>query len=152
MECAYVRAVLSAFFCGLTIVVDNQKNSAGDIALSFNNQEIYHLIRDAGIRAEMLLALLSASPSSSDVLRLQSTDATAAGSTDVYLTSKLTFKSDEHGQEICVVNAGDDEEVGVMMGWERPIMEETVKALVPDTNVTGLRVLNVGFGLGMVGF
>ncbi|KAF9019028.1 arginine methyl transferase [Hymenopellis radicata] len=133
--------------------LDNQKNSAGDIALSFNNQEIYHSIRDAGIRAEMLLALLSASsapPSSSGVLHIQSTDSTAAGSTDVYLTSKLTFKTDEHGQEICVVNAGGEEEVGVMMGWERPIMEQTVKALVPETNVSGLRVLNVGFGLGII--
>ncbi|KAF8918994.1 hypothetical protein CPB85DRAFT_1373636 [Mucidula mucida] len=105
--------------------LDNLKNSAGDIALSFNNQEIYHLIRDAGIRAEMLLAYY------------------LPGSTDVYLTSKLTFKSDEHGQEICVVNAGDDEEVGTHHGGNG-------QSTCPDTNADGLRVLNVGFGLGMI--
>jgi len=33
------------------VVVDNMKNTAGDIALSFNDEEIYALIRDAGIRA-----------------------------------------------------------------------------------------------------
>jgi len=31
--------------------VDYLKNTAGDIALSFNNAEIYSLIRDAGIRS-----------------------------------------------------------------------------------------------------
>jgi hypothetical protein len=33
------------------VLVDYLRNTAGDIALSFNNEEIYILIRDAGIRA-----------------------------------------------------------------------------------------------------
>ena len=101
----------------------------------------------------MLLAILNASgggsASASNVLRLQNTDTTATGSTDAFLASKLTFKQDEYGQEICVVKSGD-EEVGVMMGWETPIMEETVRALCPIDR-PGLKVLNVGFGLGIVG-
>lgn len=133
--------------------MDNQKNSAGDIALSFNDEDTYLVIRDAGIRSEMLLAILNASggasASSPNVLRLQNTDTTATGSTDAFLASKLTFKQDEYGQEICVVKSGD-EEVGVMMGWETPIMEETVRALCPIDR-PGLKVLNVGFGLGIVG-
>lgn len=31
--------------------VDNMKNTAGDIALSFGNEEIYTAVRNAGIRA-----------------------------------------------------------------------------------------------------
>ena len=103
-------------------------------------------------------------------LVLKATDYTAAGSTDTYLTAPLHYRKDEHGQEICVVKVGDDEEVGVMMGWERPISEfrpiaymavaeiwqskvrETVKKLCSDHEnfQDGLKVLNVGFGLGIV--
>jgi protein arginine N-methyltransferase 2 len=35
----------------LGYTVDNLKNTAGDIALSFNDEETYTLIRDAGIRS-----------------------------------------------------------------------------------------------------
>ena len=53
-------------------------------------------------------------------LVLQTTDATAAGSTHEFLNSKLSFRVDESGQEVCFVMSGEDE-VGVMMGWEKPI-------------------------------
>ena len=53
-------------------------------------------------------------------LVLQTTDPTAAGSTDEFLQSKLSFRVDEHGQEVCFVKSAE-EEVGVMMGWEKPI-------------------------------
>jgi len=51
---------------------------------------------------------------------LKAQDDTAAGSNAAFLKSNLVFKSDEHGQEVCLVKAGD-EEVGVMMGWETEI-------------------------------
>jgi len=45
----------------------------------------------------------------------------------------------------------EDSEVGVMMGWEREIMRDTVKHLCPASKVRrGLKVLNIGFGLGIV--
>ena len=53
-------------------------------------------------------------------LVLQTTDPTAAGSTEEFLNSKLSFRVDEYGQEVCFVMSGE-EEVGVMMGWEKPI-------------------------------
>jgi protein arginine N-methyltransferase 2 len=38
-----------------------------------------------------------------------------------------------------------------MMGWERIIMRRTVEALCHDhPSASSLRVLNVGFGLGIV--
>lgn len=46
---------------------------------------------------------------------------------DAFLNAHLRFTTDEHGQEVCLVNTGknEDEEVGVMMGWERGISELT---------------------------
>lgn len=44
-----------------------------------------------------------------------------------------------------------EEEVGVMMGWEKGIMEETVHKLCHNHQQSQeLKVLNVGFGLGIV--
>jgi len=47
---------------------------------------------------------------------------------------------------------GGEEEIGVMMGWEQGIMEETVKRLVEGhlKEKSGLTILNIGFGLGIV--
>lgn len=54
---------------------------------------------------------------------LKATDTTAAGSTEAFLTSQLKFVTDDKGQEICLLKVSDEEEVGVMMGWERGISE-----------------------------
>jgi len=55
-----------------------------------------------------------------------------------------------HGQHVCVLEA-DGEEIGVMMGWEKDIMRETVQKLCLDhPKASGLRVLNIGFGLGII--
>ncbi|KAG7098635.1 hypothetical protein E1B28_000552 [Marasmius oreades] len=101
----------------------------------------------------MLLGILSSksrpqSPANS--LILNNPDQTAAGSTSTFLKSKLSFVTDDQGQEICVVKA-ENEEIGVMMGWERGIMEETVRALCEGhPNLAGLRILNIGHGLGII--
>ncbi|KAF9529356.1 arginine methyl transferase [Crepidotus variabilis] len=131
--------------------VDYLNNTAGEIALSFNNEEIYTLIRDAGIRSELLLGILSkqtvADPAS---LILRSEDITAAGSSTTFLDSKLKYTTDRFGQEVCLVEV-DGDDVGVMMGWEREIMRETVQKLCQGHPKTSrLRVLNVGFGLGII--
>lgn len=134
--------------------VDHSNHTAGDIALSFNNAEIYTLIRDAGIRSEMLLAILSNDDSTESdpaTLVLRAKDDTAAGSSTAFLSSNLRFTKDVHGQDVCYVDAGG-QEVGVMMGWEKKIMQETVQRLCRDhQNARHLKVLNVGFGLGIVG-
>lgn len=92
--------------------------------MSLNNESCYNIVRDAGIRAELLLAALSDHEASADAnaLILRSEDTTAAGSLSAFLASHLRYSVDEHGQAICSVEAGG-EEVGVMMGWERDISE-----------------------------
>jgi protein arginine N-methyltransferase 2 len=83
---------------------------------------------------------------------IRPTDDTAAASTDAFLSSKLRFTVDDHGQDICMLDV-DGEEIGVMMGWEQTIMQETVASLTIDRDPTDtLKILNIGFGLGIVRF
>ncbi|KAH0827809.1 arginine methyl transferase [Lanmaoa asiatica] len=79
-------------------------------------------------------------------------DASAAGSTDAFLASRLQYTKDAKGQEICLLKLEDGGEVGVMMGWEREIMRKTVDELYSSHPKlgTGLKILNVGFGLGII--
>ncbi|GAA6062326.1 hypothetical protein JCM10212_006576 [Sporobolomyces blumeae] len=84
-----------------------------------------------------------------------------------YLSRPLRFVTDRSGQEIAL----DEEGNGVMMGWERPIMERTVDAMLAPgwsdrkgksrqelveseerDETEPLKVVNVGFGLGIVRF
>ncbi|KAJ7647280.1 arginine methyl transferase [Roridomyces roridus] len=129
--------------------VDYLHNTAADIALSFNDTEIYTLIRDAGLRAELLLAVLSSrgAPADTSAMILQANDTTALASTDAFLSSKLRFTVDQNGQEICMLDA-NGEEVGVMMGWEDGIMQETARTL--SSELERPKVINVGFGLGII--
>lgn len=74
----------------------------------------------------MLLSLLSSKESASDQaasIVLKAVDKTAAGSSEAFLASHLRYVKDPHGQEICLLQLEDGEEVGVMMGWERGISE-----------------------------
>ena len=99
----------------------------------------------------MLQSLLGsrAPESTTSNLVIRGEDDTGAASTEEFLKSKLRYTKDEHGQEICMLKINEDEEVGVMMGWERGIMEETVKRTTAGAKGS-LKVLNVGFGLGIV--
>lgn len=134
--------------------VDYLQNTAGDIALSYNDDEIYYAIRNEGIRAELLLNLLSSRgeppPDPSTNMIFQEIDETAAGASANFLSSEMRYTKDEFGQDICFVNV-NGEDIGVMMGWETPIMTETVQIIydsIPERD--NLRVLNVGFGLGII--
>jgi protein arginine N-methyltransferase 2 len=71
----------------------------------------------------MLLTLLSSKSEAPSSLILKVEDDSALGSTDTFLKSKLRYIRDEHGQEICFLDAGNGEEIGVMMGWEKGLSE-----------------------------
>ncbi|KAF8906497.1 hypothetical protein CPB84DRAFT_1813755 [Gymnopilus junonius] len=108
--------------------VDYLKNTAGDVALSFNNGAIYRVIRDAGIRSGASRISLSSN----------------------FHIANSEISVDKHGQNICLVEV-EGEDVGVMMGWEEGIMLKTVRKLCErHPKSSRLKVLNVGFGLGII--
>lgn len=71
--------------------------------------------------SEFILRALGASVDPPSAIRTD--DDTAAASLDTFLSSRLTFTMDAKGQDVCMVKAGDNAEVGVMMGWEKPISQ-----------------------------
>ncbi|CED84000.1 arginine n-methyltransferase 2 [Phaffia rhodozyma] len=140
---------------GVWNAVDNQGYCSADIALSLNATKIYKLIQSHAVRSELLLSFLSSkgrtSASDSNLILKDGEEDTVAGNTDNFLKSKLTYEKDADGRERVV----DEEGNGVMMGWEEGIMRASVDRLTEGLlegrkEDEGLRILNVGFGLGIV--
>ncbi|KAI9367579.1 S-adenosyl-L-methionine-dependent methyltransferase [Aspergillus egyptiacus] len=174
--------------------LDLNDETPGCIARRLGFMELYGLIVDAGVRAELLLSRLdgyeqlsddemdedeeqeqdqrqedeavpgsaAAQTTEDDDAAPQLVDATAATASTTapaeapstsaeqsaetdpnvtnsrYLTSNLTFSSDR---------LLDSDQNGVMMAWESDIMAKSASILLPTP---GLRVLNVGHGMGIV--
>ncbi|MCJ1249278.1 Arginine N-methyltransferase 2 [Trapelia coarctata] len=160
--------------------LDKNNETPGCLARRLGLDSLYDLIVDAGVRAEMLLNRLDGyemlrdedseeeeeesdvhDPEASTVEAEQ--EPSADGVTDVpagqpepshqghiaqpgteeitsegYLNSDLTFGRDR---------ILDQDNNGVMMAWESEIMQRTADLLAP---ATGLRVLNIGHGMGII--
>ncbi|RHZ61521.1 protein-arginine N5-methyltransferase [Aspergillus thermomutatus] len=147
--------------------LDLNYETPGCIARRLGLTELYEMIVDAGVRAELLLNRLDGYEQLSDEEDEEETGqdegaanapateedqapelvetATAEpsiGGPDVtssrYLDSNLTFTNDR---------LLDQDQNGVMMAWETEIMSKSAKKLLPTT---GLRVMNIGHGMGIV--
>ncbi|ORX41283.1 S-adenosyl-L-methionine-dependent methyltransferase [Kockovaella imperatae] len=129
--------------------MDSWGRTAGEICLSLGDRAGWEVIRNDGIRSEMLAHFLGGTSSSSSAthLKLRANDQSSAGNNEVFLKSKLTWDLGEDGKERVLDADGN----GVMMGWEEPLMKQHVALMIagrPDT--VGLAVLNIGFGLGII--
>ncbi|KAI4667183.1 uncharacterized protein J4E79_001867 [Alternaria viburni] len=141
--------------------LDSNGETPGCIAHRLGLKELYELCVDAGVRAEMLLSrmeqyqLLGDDDSDEEdeeedeveevaegveVVDISQEEAQGDESTENpnYLSSKLTFDRDR---------LLDDSSNGVMMEWETTLMRKSAELLVPTE---GLRVLNVGHGMGII--
>lgn len=152
--------------------LDNNDETPGCLARRIGASELYELIVDAGVRAELLLGRLEGYEALSDgeddeeeeaaegevevegdaVPELvDAADAGVASATTTgerlanpevsntgYLDSSLNITTDR------ILDADQN---GVMMSWESSIMQNSAHKLLPRT---GLRVLNVGHGMGIV--
>ncbi|KAM0937434.1 putative guanidinoacetate N-methyltransferase [Dioscorea sansibarensis] len=98
--------------------------SAGDLAMEHGHQEAFDVLLDAGLRAELVLGTIARSDSDRK---------------NEYLDDRVSFSEDK------VMEA---ESKAVMMAWERPLMEAHARAVCGNGN--GGRILNVGFGMGLV--
>ena len=149
--------------------VDVNNETPGCLALRLGLKDLYATMVDAGVRAEILLNRLDEyemlsdgsddeqvegveksnggdlghqnaaqqNPSEVNDAGAESITRTEPNSDD-YLRSSLTFHNDK---------LVDEFRNGVMMAWEADIMKRTADLLVPKA---GLRVLNVGHGLGII--
>ncbi|KAA8650444.1 hypothetical protein EYZ11_000816 [Aspergillus tanneri] len=158
--------------------LDLNNETPGCIAKRIGKEELYEMIVDAGVRAELLLNRLDgyeqlsdmdedeegeekdnddqsaenpqeeqapadeqSVPQLVDATRNTSTVAEGTGpdvTSSRYLDSNLTFQGDR---------LLDQDQNGVMMAWESDIMAKSATKILP---APGLRVLNVGHGMGIV--
>ena len=149
--------------------VDNKDETPGCLALRLGLKELYGIMVDAGVRAEMLLNRLD------EYEQLAGTDDEEdeeQGSDDDGITKNSDGNTQSNGQQ--QVLDDDDEEGppkinnedflqsslrfqdgrildsagnGVMMAWETDLMKRSADLLVPRS---GLRVLNIGHGMGII--
>ncbi|PLN84904.1 putative arginine N-methyltransferase [Aspergillus taichungensis] len=151
--------------------LDLQGETPGCVARRLGLQEVYEMVVDAGVRAELLLNRLdgyeeieeevdgdddeqgegvesveAAAPAQNEEEAPQLVEAQAEAQAEAeadvtqarYLDSNLTFQNDR------LIDADRN---GVMMAWESDIMQKSAAKLLPTP---GLRVLNVGHGMGIV--
>ncbi|GJJ72499.1 type IV protein arginine methyltransferase [Entomortierella parvispora] len=158
-------------------LVDDDYKSVGDYAKSFNHPEIYDFLLEEGCRTELLLGLMQrklkaelreaeyADEDDEDETAEDKEEKTGEEKEEEQVSKKQ--KVDEDAEKTTVVpevpNAEylaqplqytedgdrllDADKNGVMMGWELPLMVRHAEVIAPQE---GLRVLNVGFGLGLV--
>lgn len=149
--------------------LDANNETPGCIARRIGAVELYELIVDAGVRAELLLNRLdayeelsddddeeeeaeaeaetetapelvdaSAEPATETTTTATATPANPEVSNSQYLESRLNISNDR------ILDADQN---GVMMAWESDIMRKSATALLPTP---GLKVLNIGHGMGIV--
>ena len=107
--------------------LDKENQSAGDYCRD-TYPEIYDLLVNHGVRAEMILNLIEQKQSQEKNIN----------ETDIYLNNPLIFK-DEH-------TILDSDKNAVMMGWETPLMYQHAKLICKNDG----KILNIGFGLGII--
>jgi protein arginine N-methyltransferase 2 len=158
--------------------LDLNDETPGCIAKRLGLDELYEMVVDAGVRAELLLNRLdgyeqlsdaemeddeeqeqqqeTAGTSASNTAEegesapqlvestTAATDTAQTGEVDPNVTSSRYLSSDLSFQQDRLL---DQDQNGVMMAWESDIMAKSAKKLLPTP---GLRVLNVGHGMGII--
>ena len=109
--------------------IDRSGRCAGNHALDAGHQHIVDALVDAAVRAELLLGAAQ---------RGTQLAAAKAAESDEYLSRNVRYEGD---------TLFDEANDGVMMEWERPLMEEHARRLCAGG---GKDVLNVGFGMGII--
>lgn len=121
------------------MILDENNETPGCIALRRQlPSSIYKRFVQAGTRAEVFLRKLSLLEKSNEPQREQD----PAVDQGTYLATDL-----EYTDHALVTKEQND---GVMMDWETPIMKRSAELITKDTDGEGPVVLNVGFGMGII--
>ena len=155
--------------------VDSNNETPGCVALRLGRQALYTLCMDAGVRAEMLFALLEGyeeleseaeeddgekkeGDQDQEMKDAEPSEETESGQSNDQATfvapeaNEKTVTSDEYLKSNLTYDKEklvDEDLNGVMMAWETDIMKRSVAALLPD-QTAGKRILNIGFGMGII--
>ncbi|MCJ1368513.1 Arginine N-methyltransferase 2 [Acarospora aff. strigata] len=152
--------------------LDKNNETPGCIAWRLGLKDIYEIMVDAGVRAELLLNRLDGYEPLADG---EDEETGGEETVEVADTEKVNGEDQSDTQHVGLetlpteeprtapdVNSADylrsdltytDDRLldgdnnGVMMAWETSIMKRTAELLVPQE---GLRVLNIGHGLGII--
>lgn len=154
--------------------VDTKNETPGCLALRLGLIELYNIMVDAGVRAEMLLSRLDEyeqlandeekvedeqdivldtkdavpsdhTPSTDDrPTELQAQPENPLSSLEVEPKNDDYLESTLRFQEGRILDSASN---GVMMAWETDLMQRTAELLAP---APGLRILNIGHGMGII--
>lgn len=137
------------------LMLDDNNDTPGCIALRRNvDSRIYDKFVTAGVRSEVFLRRMTeetdtpiGADASADASAEASTEAAegaavanTAGDNDAYLKADLEYT--DH-------NLVTEQQDGVMMDWEDPIMKRSAELLCQSREQGGV-LLNVGFGMGII--
>ena len=144
--------------------VDENDETPGCLALRLGLKELYEVMVDAGVRAEMLLnrldeyEQLAGSDDEEDGCQeseakdgevitpssVQQQDLDNDGEDVPGINNEDYLQSSLHFQDGRILDSAGN---GVMMAWETDIMKRSADLLVPRL---GLRILNIGHGMGII--
>ena len=149
--------------------VDMNDETPGCLALRLGLKDLYAIMVDAGVRAEILLnrldeyEMLSDGPEDEEVeadeksnrgdlghestAQESSIESQGAGAESIVSAEPNSDSYLRSGLTFHDDKIVDELQNGVMMAWEADIMKRTADLLVPKA---GLRVLNVGHGMGII--
>lgn len=153
--------------------LDQNGETPGCIALRLGLKELYELVVDAGVRAELLLSRLneyqllgdgndSVDEDDDDVEIIEATEAIEAENASAENTeTQAATEPEAVSQDASTTNPAyltspltftqtrllDSSANGVMMAWETTLMKRSAELLLPTPN---LRVLNIGHGMGII--
>ncbi|WBW71401.1 N-methyltransferase [Schizosaccharomyces osmophilus] len=113
--------------------IDKSGETPGCIARRKNLNELYETIVDAGVRCELLLSLIERKDKVNERL----------DTNEKYLQSTLSYTQPTEDSNSLL----DSDANAVMMSWEKKIMQRSAEIIASKP---GCRVLNVGFGLGII--
>jgi len=131
---------------------DTRREIAEDVARSSRNEASRKVLREWAIRKEYEIFYKATRPEENPdnekpftILRLDIVRKNKA-----FCASQVLFTNPDGApeDEIAMVTVPGGE--GIMMEWERPIMLKTAQLLLDGMPKSGLRVLNIGFGIGMI--
>lgn len=153
--------------------LDCNNETPGCIALRLGLPELYEMMVDAGVRAEMLLNRLEEYERLEDDDTLEenskqedsidehvahdvttgerTTEDTLNGHVTTHIPHMATeFDNDQYLSSALSLSRDrilDEQQNGVMMSWESEIMSQSADAILTEP---GLKILNIGFGMGII--